>query len=118
MNVTQTEVGGNILDRDRTEEEQAEEDYNVLMHGWFHFIQTEDGSIPSIRHSQEEDREIVNTKKAVVSAFQANFLGTKEKEEVDPQSQHMAHYTLVLVKQVFCLHVITGDECTKMWLHD
>ena len=63
------------------------------MQGWFHFIQTEDGSVPSVRHSREEDKEIVNTKKAVASAFQANFLGTKVKEEADPQSLHMAHYT-------------------------
>ena len=93
LNITQTELSGTILDTDEHEEKEAEHDYSLLMQGWFHFIQTEDGSIPSVRHSREEDKEIVNTKKAMVSAFQANFMGTKVKEESDPQSLHMARYT-------------------------
>lgn len=92
MNITKTELGGSILDTQRSEEQQAQHDYNVLMQGWFHFVQMEDGSIPIIRHSREEDGEIINTKKAIVSAFQANFMGTKTKPEADPQSFYISHY--------------------------
>jgi HEAT repeat protein len=92
LNVTNTVVGGTVLDTKETEEQQAQHDYNVLLQGWFHFVQTEDGSIPIIRHSKEEDGEVVNTKKAVVAAFQANFMGTEQKEEADPQSLHTSHY--------------------------
>ena len=74
---------------------EAESHYNEMMMGWFKFVQTEDGSIPAIYYSREEDREIVNTKKAIVSAFQANFLGTKVKEEADLQSMHKAIYRYV-----------------------
>ena len=95
LNTTKAEVGGTILDREETEEQQAQNDYNVLLQGWFHFVQTEDGSIPIIRHSREEDGEVINTKKAIVSAFQANFMGTEQKEEADPQSLHRSHYTYV-----------------------
>ena len=63
------------------------------MQGWFEFVQTEDGSIPVTRYSREEDPEVINIKKAIVSAFQANFKGTKVKEEADPQSYHKAEYT-------------------------
>ena len=75
--------------------EDAENYYYEMMQGWFHFVQTEDGSIPATYYSREEDAEIVNTKKSIVSAFQANFLGTNEKEEADPQSLHKAEYTYV-----------------------
>ena len=95
LNVTMAEVGGTILDREETEEQQAQQDYNVLLQGWFHFVQTEDGSIPIIRHSIEEDGEVINTKKAIVATFQANFMGTEQKEEADPQSMHTSHYTYV-----------------------
>ena len=95
MNITQTEVGGTILDKKETEEQEAQHDYSVLLQGWFHFVQMEDGSIAAIFYSLEEDGEIINTKKAAVSAFQANFLGTKTKEEADPQSLHTSHYTYV-----------------------
>ena len=80
--------------------EDAENYYNEMMQGWFHFVQTEDGSIPATYYSREEDAEIVNTKKSIVSAFQANFLGTNEKEEADPQSLHKAEYTYVECIQV------------------
>ena len=88
-------MGGTVLDTEETEEQQAQDDYNVRLQGWFHFVQTEDGSIPIIRHSKEEDGEVINTKKAIVAAFQANFMGTEQKEEADPQSLHTSHYTYV-----------------------
>ena len=97
LDITQTQFGGTLMDtykkEKQQEEQQAEHDYGQLMKDWFHFIQTEDGSVPSVRHSREQDKEIVNIKKAVVSAFQANFLRTKVKEESDPQSQHTSRYT-------------------------
>ncbi|CAI8020933.1 hypothetical protein GBAR_LOCUS12470 [Geodia barretti] len=57
-----------------------------------YFVQTEDGSIPSTYYSREEDPEMINSKKAIISVFQANFKGTKEKLEADPQSIHKAKY--------------------------
>ena len=96
MEITETKFGGNIVERkesENTNDDEAVRDYNAKMRGWFQFVQTEDGSIPVTRFSREEDREIVNIKKAVVSAFQANFEGTNVKEEADPQSLHTAEYT-------------------------
>ena len=80
---------------DQEAADEAESHYNEMMMGWFHFAQTEDGSIPATYYSREEKGEIVNTKKAIVSAFQANFLGTKVKEEADLQSMHKAIYRYV-----------------------
>ena len=77
--------------------DEGEKEYIARMQGWFEFVQTEDGSIPVTRYSREEDPEVINIKKAVVSAFQANFKGTKVKEEADPQSHHKAEYTYVYV---------------------
>ena len=96
LNVTEVEVGGTVLDNDKTEEQQAQHDYSVLLQGWFYFVQMEDGSIAAVYHSTEEDGEIINTKKAAVSTFQANFMGTKAKVEADPQSLHTSHYSYVL----------------------
>jgi hypothetical protein len=56
------------------------------------FVQTEDGTIPSTFYLEAEDSELVNIKKAFIAAFQANFKGTKEKTEADPQSLHTAKY--------------------------
>ena len=86
-------LGGNVVERE--ESNNAIPDYNEKMKGLFHFVQTEDGSIPVTIFSREEDREIVNIKKAVVSAFQANFEGSKFKEEADPQSLHKSEYRYI-----------------------
>ena len=96
LNVTQTELGGSIMETNPSEAEEASKYNTELMMGWFQFVQTEDGSIPATYYSREENQEIVNTKKAIVSAFQANFLGTTTKEEADPQSMHMAEYRYVM----------------------
>ena len=95
LNTTRTEIGGTTMATDQEAADEAESHYNEVMMGWFHFAQTEDGSIPATYYSREEDGEIVNTKKAIVSAFQANFLGTKVKEEADLQSMHKAIYRYV-----------------------
>ena len=99
LDITETTLGGNIVERKESEDvndDGAVRDYMQKMEGWFEFVQTEDGSIPVTRFSREEDREVVNIKKAVVSAFQANFKGTSVKEEADPQSLHTAEYTYVI----------------------
>ena len=64
-----------------------------MMSGWLKFVQTEDGSVPAVFHQNEEDRDVLNFKKSIVAAFQANFKGTSRKIEADPQSIHVAKYT-------------------------
>ena len=93
LEITETNFGGNIVERKESENANDDEAVRDYIGGWFQFVQTEDGSIPVTRFSREEDREIVNIKKAVVSAFQANFKGTSVKQEADPQSLHTAEYT-------------------------
>ena len=60
--------------------------------GWFCFVQTAEGKVSSVYHETTENSEAVNLKKSIVAAFQANFKGTEEEEEVDPQSKHISHY--------------------------
>ena len=60
--------------------------------GWFCFVQTAEGKVSSVFHKSNEETEAVNMKKSIVAAFQANFKGTEEEEEVDPQSKHISHY--------------------------
>ena len=78
---------------DDDDEDTPVRTFDDLVSGWFKFVQTEDGSIPSVYHSREESSETVNFKKSISSAFQANFEGTRAKEEADPQSLHVAEYT-------------------------
>ena len=98
LKISHVSFGGNIIEKGNEEEPVDEEEMECTarMQGWFEFVQTEDGSIPVIRHSREEDPEVINIKKAIVSAFQANFKRTKVKEEADPQSHHKAEYTMTL----------------------
>ena len=63
-----------------------------LLSGWFCFVQTEDGKVVAIQHAANESDEAANFKKAIAAAFQANFKGTSNEEEVDTQSYHIAHY--------------------------
>ena len=60
--------------------------------GWFCFGQTSDGHVVSVFHSQTEETEVVNIKKGIAAAFQANFRGTAEEVEIDTQSRHISHY--------------------------
>ena len=115
LKITETKFGGNIVERKESEnmnDDEAVRDYNAkMMKGWFQFVQTEDGSIPVTRFSREENREIVNIKKAVVSAFQANFEGSSVKEEADPQSLHKAEYTYVLTGNTHFVHGQCACRC-------
>jgi hypothetical protein len=63
------------------------------MSGWFCFIQTSDGKVVAVAHPQNEEVQVVNFKKGIAAAFQANFRGTAEEIETDPQSMHHTHYT-------------------------
>ena len=78
-------------------EEESDDDTAVafqdMLNGWFKFVQTEDGSIPAVFHPDAEDNNAVNFKKAIASAFQANFKGTPTTVEADTQSLHTSEYT-------------------------
>ena len=68
-------------------------DFGMLLAGWFCFVQTEDGKVVTVQHSPRETEKTVDFKRAIAAAFQANFKGTSEAMESDPQSTHMSHYT-------------------------
>ena len=89
IDITGAEINGSVIEGHRTEIS----DLTAALSSPFHFVQTEDGLIPSTYYSRNEKTEIVNIKKSIVSAFQANFKGTRVKEEADPQSLHKAEYT-------------------------
>ena len=86
LEIQSSEMAGNILARDRDMATDAD------FSGWFQFVQTYEGTIPVTLYSREEDATIINIKKAIVSAFQADFLAKGDKEESDPQSQHKSQY--------------------------
>ena len=49
------------------------------------------GTISYARNMQQsitDDLQAINLKKSIAAAFQANFKGTEEEEEIDPQSTH------------------------------
>ena len=83
---------------DDAEEAQTQgmENLSSLRSKNFFFVQTDDGTIPSTSYSREEDPEVINVYKAITASFQANFKGTRVKEEADPQSLHKAKYRSVL----------------------
>ena len=63
-----------------------------LLVGWFCFVQTVEGKVVTVFHASTDDPQAVNLKKSITAAFQANFKGTEEEEEIDPQSTHISHY--------------------------
>ena len=67
-----------------------------LMSQWFCFVQTEDGKIVAVQHPSKENTEVVNFKKNIAAAFQANFKGTADEVEEDTMSLHHSHYRFVL----------------------
>ena len=67
--------------------------FGMLLESWFCFVQTEDGKVVAVQHSPRDSEEIVDFKRAIAAAFQANFKGTSEETESDPQSTHTSHYT-------------------------
>ena len=70
---------------------------NRLLASWFCFVQTVEGKIAAVSYDNTDNLQAVNLqavnfKKAIAAAFQANFKGTEEEEEIDPQSTHISHY--------------------------
>lgn len=63
-----------------------------LLSQWFCFVQTNDGKVVAVQHASNEQQEAIDMKKSIAAAFQANFKGTEEEIESDPQSEHIAHY--------------------------
>ncbi|KAL5517874.1 hypothetical protein EMCRGX_G003505 [Ephydatia muelleri] len=59
----------------------------------FCFIQSIEGKILSVQYSPADNREVVNIKKGIAAAFQANFKKTEVEVEQDIQSKHYAHYS-------------------------
>jgi hypothetical protein len=97
MSVSDTHISGGMYDNadDGINEEGSErvvQNFDDMMSGWFKFVQTEDGSVPAVFHNNGDDSGIINFKKAISAAFQANFKGTSRKVEADPQSLHVAEY--------------------------
>jgi hypothetical protein len=66
---------------------------NEQLGNWFCFVQSSDGKIPAVYHPESEPDHVISIKKSIAAAFQANFEGTDEVEEIDPQSRHKSHYT-------------------------
>ena len=96
MVVTKIILGGSFIERrkdDSKDSSEALNEYSQRMQNPFKFVQTADGSVPAVIHSKDEDPQVVNIKKAIASTFQANFEGSREKEESDPQSLHVSEYT-------------------------
>ena len=58
-------------------------------------MQAEDGKVVEVYHERSVHPTGVNIKKSIAAAFQANFKGTDEELEADPQSIHHAHYRYV-----------------------
>ena len=63
------------------------------MNKWFCFAQsTSSGKIIKVFHPSDEKEWIVNFKKSIASAFQANYKNTEVADETDSQSRHKSHY--------------------------
>ncbi|KAL5489314.1 hypothetical protein EMCRGX_G018392 [Ephydatia muelleri] len=72
---------------------QVSEDADKLLSRPFCFVQTEDGKVVSVYHNLDEMAQIVNFKKGIAAAFQANFKNTHVEMEEDTQSKHYAQYS-------------------------
>ena len=62
------------------------------MSQWFCFVRNSNGKVVGILHPVDEDSDVVNFKKSIAAAFQANFAGTQDENETDSQSHHTSHY--------------------------
>ena len=52
------------------------------------------GKILGVFHDRRDSKWIVNFKKNIASAFQANYKGTAVTDETDSLSKHKSHYRL------------------------
>ena len=62
----------------------------------------------AVHHSVDEDDQAVDFKKSIAAAFQANFKGTDQEEENDPQSAHLAHYRYVAILSLQLVPIATS----------
>ncbi|KAL5489148.1 hypothetical protein EMCRGX_G018206 [Ephydatia muelleri] len=76
-----------------SDEGQLSSDAEQLLSGPFCFVQTVDGKIVSVHHNPDECTQVVNFKKGIAAAFQANFKNTHIEIEEDTQSKHYAKYS-------------------------
>ena len=65
------------------------------MSDWFCFMRNSNGKILGVFHPAGEGINVVNFKKSIAAAFQANFAGTEDEDETDSQSHHTSHYRLM-----------------------
>ena len=64
------------------------------MSQWFCFVRNSNGKVVGVFHPVDEDSAMVNFKKSIAAAFQANFAGTEDEDETDSESHHTSHYRL------------------------
>lgn len=64
----------------------------MMRRKYFCFIRDKDGEVLNVLHPHDENIGVVNLKKTIASAFQANFKKTGTKIESDSQSKHKSHY--------------------------
>eukprot|EP00731_Ephydatia_muelleri_P006400 Em0003g648a len=72
--------------------QESSETANYLLSGPFCFVQTSEGKIVSVHYGPDEKPAIVNLKKAVAAAFQANFKYTEQEVEEDTLTTHVSQY--------------------------
>ena len=68
----------------------------------------EDGKIAIVFHPADEQQDVVNCKKSIASAFQANLKKTDVEDETDAQSHHKSHYRYVYLLFQILLIQISG----------
>lgn len=62
----------------------------------FCFLRGKNGKIPKVYHPSNEEKYIINIKKSIASAYQANLKHTAVEDETDAQSHHLSHYKYVI----------------------
>ena len=63
------------------------------MHKFFCFAQsTSSGKVLGVFYPKREKEWVVNIKRSIASAFQANYKETPVANETDSQSKHKSHY--------------------------
>ena len=51
-------------------------------------LEVSEGKVATVSYASTDDLQAINLKKSIAAAFQANFKGTEEEEDIDPQSTH------------------------------
>ena len=77
------------------DEDKNAANFEDKLKGEFCYIQTRSGRIVSIHYSPTDSEEVINIKRGIAGAFQANFHSQDLVEEVDPGSTHISHYRYV-----------------------